>query len=74
MHPLHLAGRILATVFSITFAVLLFPTILDDHGYLTSSLAVLAGVGFIWLAYFGLGQLFGHLYEQGRKDESDDFV
>lgn len=78
MKNLHLIGRVLATVFSVTFAGLLFPTIVGTYGVARSLGLVLLGVAVIWLFYFALGSLFGHLYQEGKKDGIDssnsDFV
>jgi hypothetical protein len=69
MNNLHRIGRILAIVFSVTFAALLFPTIVGVHGVLKSLGFVAMGVTVIWLAYFGLGALFGHINDEGKKEE-----
>jgi hypothetical protein len=78
MHPIHRVATILAVVFSVTFALLLYPAIVGDYGVLQSVAFVLLGVAVIWAAYFGLGSLFGHLYQEGRKegreDSNSDFV
>lgn len=72
MDHLHVIGRVLATVFSVAFAILLFPSIVGVHGIARSAGIVLLGVAFIWIVYFGLGALFRSLYEEGKKDASDD--
>ena len=41
----------------VTFAVLLFPNIIDIHGFGMSLLYTGMGVGFIWFQYFLIGQL-----------------
>lgn len=77
MKNLHTVGKILAIIFSLVFAGLLYPTIVDTHGTLKSLLFTGLGVVVIWVAYFLLGSLFGHLYEEGRKDGEEnntDFV
>ena len=74
---LQIAGRILATIFSLTFAVLLFPSIVGVHGVFKSSIFTMLGVGFIWFLYFMLGSLFTHIHEEGKKegrDNNTDFV
>lgn len=78
MSNLRPIATVLATIFSITFALLLFPEIVDDHGALRASAVVLLGVGVIWLLYFTLGHLFGRIYDQGKRDSEEssntDFV
>lgn len=77
MSNLRSIATILATIFSVTFAVLLFPEIVGHHGALRAAAFVLLGVGVIWLFYFTLGRLFGHIYAEGKRDaeENDtDFV
>ena len=63
---------------SIFFAVMLFVTIVDDHGVAKSLLFVAMGVAVIWFFYyFLLGSVFRHFYEKGKKEakENDsDFV
>lgn len=49
---------VLTALLSIVFAGLFFPTIIDRHGLWMSLLFTALGVGVIWLAYFGIGQLF----------------
>jgi len=72
MANLHIIGKVLATVFSVTFAVLLFPTIVGHYGVAKSLMFTMLGVGFIWLVYFLLGSLFKNLYEHGRKEGEED--
>ena len=77
MNNLHQIGRLLATVFSVVFAVLLYPSIVEVQGVFRSGVYTLLGVGFIWLVYFLLGSLFKHLYDEGLKegrDDNSDFV
>ena len=77
MANIHYIAMILATVFSVVFAVLFFPSIVGLHGVAKSSVFTMLGVGFIWMIYFLLGSLFKHIYEQGRnegEENNTDFV
>ena len=49
--------KVWTVLLSIIFAGLLFPNIIDQHGLWMSLLYTALGVGVIWLAYFGIGQL-----------------
>ncbi len=49
--------KIWTAFLSVTFALLLFPTIVGRQGVLMSLVYVGLGVGFIWLVYFGIGRL-----------------
>lgn len=49
--------KVWTALLSIIFAVMLFPNIIDRHGFWMSLLYTGLGVGVIWLAYFGIGQL-----------------
>jgi hypothetical protein len=74
---LHIVGRTLAIAFSILFAVLLFPAIVDQHGVFKSLVYTGLGIAVIWVAYFLLGNLFKHLYKGGHKkgqEDNSDFV
>lgn len=77
MKNFRMIATILAVVFSLTFAFLLFPEIVGIHGVFKSTLFVGLGVGCIWILYFLLGILFGHIYAAGKEDthENDtDFI
>lgn len=70
-------ATIFAVILSVTFAVLLFPEIVGVHGVLKSTAIVGLGVAVIWTFYFLLGHLFGHIYEAGKEEASEnnsDFV
>lgn len=41
---------------SVVFGVLLFPNIVGKHGFWLSLFFTAAGIGVIWLVYFGIGQ------------------
>lgn len=46
------------TIFlSVVFGVLLFPNIVDKHGFWLSLLFTAAGIAAIWIMYFAIGQL-----------------
>jgi hypothetical protein len=53
-------ARLWAAFLSLTFAVLLFPTIVNEHGIALSALYIALGVGFIWSLYFAIGRLLEH--------------
>jgi hypothetical protein len=77
VNNLNNTGRILAALFSVVFAVLLYPSIVDEHGVFLSLVYTLLGVVVIWLVYFLLGSLFRHLYDAGvqqGRDDNSDFV
>lgn len=77
MKHLHIVGKVLAAVFSVLFAVLLFPEIVGIYGIPKSLFFTMLGVGFIWLLYFLLGSLFNRLYQEGKKEGANnntDFV
>jgi hypothetical protein len=77
MKHFRLIATILAVVFSVTFALLLFPEIVGVHGALKSTLFVGLGVGVIWLFYFLLGSLFGRIHAAGKEEASEnntDFI
>lgn len=40
---------------SVVFGVLLFPNIVDKHGFWLSLFFTATGIGVIWLVYFGIG-------------------
>jgi len=64
-------------VFSVTFALLLFPEIEGHHGVIKSTLFVGLGKGCIWLFYFLLGRLFSSIFAAGKEDEKEndtDFI
>jgi hypothetical protein len=70
-------ATILAVVFSVVFALLLYPEIVGQQGVLKSTVAVGLGVACIWLFYFMLGRLFSSIYAAGREDEKEnntDFI
>ncbi len=46
----------LATFLSLVFAGLLLPTIIPIHGLVLSLVYTGLGVGFIWFAFYGIGQ------------------
>jgi hypothetical protein len=72
MANLHIIGKVLATAFSVVFAVLLFPSIVGVHGVAKSLVFTALGVGFIWLVYFMLGNLFKNIHDHGRKEGEED--
>lgn len=77
MKRFRLIATTLAVGFSVTFALLLFPEIVGVYGVPKSLLFVGVGVGCIWLFYFLLGRLFGHIYAAGKTDASEnnrDFI
>ena len=77
MKSLRTGGAILAVVFSVIFAGLLFPEIVGTHGVPKAVFFVGLGVSLIWLFWFGLGCLLGHVYAAGQQDERDnetDFI
>lgn len=77
MKNFHTFVTVLAVVLSVTFALLLYPEIVGHQGVLKSIFIVGLGVGVIWLFYFMLGRLFGHIYDTGREDEKEnntDFI
>jgi hypothetical protein len=70
-------ATIVAVIFSVTFAVLLFPEVVGVYGVLKATLITGLGVGFIWLFYFLLGRLFGSIYTAGKEDAQEnntDFI
>jgi uncharacterized membrane protein len=61
--------RIVTSIISVFFAVMLFVTIKDIHGVPRSLLFVAMGVAAIWgIYYFFLGSVFQHFYERGKKE------
>ncbi len=48
--------KVWTILLSVVFAVMLFPNIVDKHGVWLSILFTAAGIGVIWLVYFGIGQ------------------
>ena len=49
--------KVWTVLLSITFAGMLFPNIINRYGLFISLVFTVLGVGVIWLAYFGIGQL-----------------
>lgn len=77
MKRFRLIATTLAVVFSVTFALLLFPEIVGVHGVPKSLLLIGLGGGSIWLLYFLLGSLIACIYAAGEEDASQnnkDFV
>ncbi len=72
MANLHHIGKSLTTIFSVMFALLLFPTIVGDQGTSRALMFAALGVGVIWFVYFFLGTLFRHIHEQGRREGEED--
>ena len=60
----------LASVLSIVFAGLLIPTIIGRYGLLMSMMYAGLGVGFIWLAFFGIGQFVTWAVEEELKNRA----
>ena len=56
-HRTHWGARLWVTFLSVTFAVLLFPSIVNLHGIGMSLVFTGLGVGFIWSLYFAIGRL-----------------
>jgi hypothetical protein len=48
--------KVWTILLSVVFGLLLFPNIVDKHGLWLSLFFTVAGIGVIWLAYFGIGQ------------------
>jgi len=47
--------KVWTILLSVVFGVLLFPNIVDKHGFWLSLFFTAAGIGVIWLVYFGIG-------------------
>ena len=59
------------TVFlSVTFALLLFPNIVNRQGVVMSLFYTGLGVGVIWLAYFGIGRFIEWAVSEELKKKS----
>ena len=59
--------KILVALLSVVFAVLLFPAIVDQHGFWMSLLYTTMGICVIWLAYFGIGKLIDWIVNEELK-------
>jgi len=64
--------KVLTALLSIIFAGVLFPTIVDRHGLWMSLLYTSLGIGVIWLAYFGIGQLLDWLFSKELEKRNLD--
>ena len=61
--------RIVISIISAFFALLLFVAIKDTHGVPRSLLYVAMGVAAIWgIYYLLLGSVFQHFYEKGKEE------
>ena len=67
----NLGPGVWTTFLSVTFALLLFPTIVERHGVGMSLFYTALGVGFIWFLYFCIGRLISRAVaeEMRRKGE-----
>jgi prolipoprotein diacylglyceryltransferase len=70
MNSLQRTGKILATLFSIVFALLLLTEIVGAYSFVKSAALVLSGVGAIWAVYFLLGGLFRFIYVEGLREQA----
>ena len=68
----HWGARVWTSFLSITFALLLFPSIVDLHGIGMSLLYTGLGVGFIWFLYFMIGSLINHAVAEELKRRGID--
>lgn len=59
--------KVWTILLSIVFGVLLFPNIVDKHGFWLSLLFTALGIGVIWLMYFAIGQFMNWVVSEEQK-------
>ena len=68
----HWGFKVWTLFLSVTFAVLLFPNIVDIHGFGMSLFYTGLGVGFIWFLYFLIGWLLQRAVAEEMKRRGID--
>ncbi|UCG52801.1 MAG: hypothetical protein JSW58_04405 [Candidatus Latescibacterota bacterium] len=66
------AATIWTISLSVIFAILLFPNILDVHGFWRSVFFTSLGVGFIWLISFAVGTLVDGVVKNELKKREEN--
>ena len=64
----HKAATIWTILLSVTFAVLLFPVLLSDHGLLPALAYTALGAGVIWAIYFAVGGGLKWVAEEAARE------
>lgn len=59
--------KVWTILLSIVFGALLFPNIVNKYGFWLSLLFTAAGIGIIWIMYFGIGQLLNWIFSEELK-------
>jgi hypothetical protein len=70
----HWGAVVWTTILSVTFALLLFPSIVGLHGIGMSLLYTGLGVGFIWFLFFLIGRLVNHAVSEELKRRGTDDI
>lgn len=59
--------KVWTILLSVVFGVLLFPNILDEHGFWRSLFITAIGISFIWMMYFAIGKLIDWVVSEELK-------